>query len=86
MKTIFAASVIAAGIMLAPATAGAGERVGDAAMGALAGAVVLGPVGAVAGGVIGYTAGPGIGRGLRGHKTRSYRQVRRTRTARPNND
>jgi hypothetical protein len=86
MKTIFAASVIVAGIILAPATASAGERVGDAAMGALAGAVVLGPVGAVAGGVIGYTAGPGIGRNLRGHKARPYRQVRRTRTAHPNND
>jgi hypothetical protein len=38
------------------------ERVGDAALGALSGAVVLGPVGAVAGAVIGYTAGPSIAR------------------------
>jgi hypothetical protein len=38
----------------------AGERVGDAALGALSGAVVFGPVGAVAGAVIGYTAGPSI--------------------------
>ncbi|WP_020176427.1 hypothetical protein [Methyloferula stellata] len=36
------------------------ERVGDGALGALAGAVVLGPIGLLAGGVIGYTAGPGI--------------------------
>ncbi len=44
-----------------PATAVmAQERVGDGAMGALAGAVVLGPIGLLAGGVIGYTAGPGI--------------------------
>jgi hypothetical protein len=37
-------------------------------------------VGAVAGGVIGYSAGPDIGRGLRGQKARPQRQVRRTRT------
>jgi hypothetical protein len=80
MKSIFAASVLAAGIMLAPATAEAGERLGDAALGAVAGALVLGPVGAVAGGVIGYSAGPDIGRGLRGQKARPQRQVRRTRT------
>jgi hypothetical protein len=40
----------------------AAERVGPAALGALSGAVVLGPVGLVAGAVIGYTAGPEIGR------------------------
>jgi hypothetical protein len=34
MKSIFAASVLAAGIMLAPTTAGAGERLGGAALGA----------------------------------------------------
>jgi len=38
----------------------AGERTGDAALGALAGAVVLGPVGLVAGAAVGYTAGPSI--------------------------
>ena len=36
------------------------SRAGDAALGAVSGAVVLGPVGAVAGAVIGYTAGPAI--------------------------
>ncbi|SDS32305.1 DNA-directed RNA polymerase subunit N [Bradyrhizobium canariense] len=36
------------------------ERAGDAALGALSGAVVLGPIGAVAGAVVGYTAGPSI--------------------------
>ena len=46
--------------MLVPSAASAGERVGDAALGALAGAVVLGPIGLVAGGVVGYTAGPSI--------------------------
>jgi hypothetical protein len=38
----------------------AGERTGDAALGALSGALVLGPVGAVAGAVVGYTSGPHI--------------------------
>ena len=36
------------------------HRGGDAALGALSGAVVFGPVGAVAGAVVGYTAGPSI--------------------------
>src|SRR5262249_25359469 len=47
-------------IWCVPSATLAGERVGDAALGALSGAVVLGPVGAVAGAVIGYTAGPSI--------------------------
>ena len=36
------------------------RRGGDAALGALSGAVVFGPVGAVAGAVVGYAAGPSI--------------------------
>jgi hypothetical protein len=36
------------------------RRGGDAALGALSGAVVFGPIGAVAGAVVGYTAGPSI--------------------------
>src|SRR5262245_13312370 len=58
MKNIVVAAVI--GIWCVPSATLAGERVGDAALGALSGAVVLGPVGAVAGAVIGYTAGPSI--------------------------
>ena len=38
------------------------HRPGDAALGALSGAVVLGPIGAVAGAVVGYAAGPSIAR------------------------
>jgi hypothetical protein len=38
--------------------ASAQERAGSAALGAVSGAVVLGPVGAVAGALIGFTAGP----------------------------
>jgi hypothetical protein len=59
-KTFAAAALI---LTLATSTALAQEhRGGDAALGALSGAVVLGPIGAVAGAVIGYTAGPSIAR------------------------
>src|SRR5215469_8859669 len=58
MKKIVVAAVVASWCV--PSATLAGERVGDAALGALSGAVVLGPVGAVAGAVIGYTAGPSI--------------------------
>src|SRR5216684_7082513 len=47
-------------LTFAPAMALAQGRGSDAALGAVSGAVVLGPVGAVAGAVIGYTAGPSI--------------------------
>ena len=60
MRAFIALGLVAASISLAPTVAAAGERAGDAALGALAGAVVAGPVGLVGGGVIGYTAGPGI--------------------------
>jgi hypothetical protein len=58
MKKILAAAAIT--LAFAPSAVLAQERVGDAALGALSGAVVLGPVGAVAGAVVGYTAGPSI--------------------------
>jgi hypothetical protein len=47
-------------LALMSSTAMAAERPGDAALGAVSGAVVLGPVGAVAGAVIGWAAGPSI--------------------------
>jgi len=62
------------------------ERGGDAALGALSGAVVLGPVGAVAGAVVGYAAGPSIARswGLRRSQPRLQRQsARRSINAAP---
>ena len=67
MKKIIITLVMAT--TLTPLGAVAQERVGDAALGALSGAVVLGPVGAVAGAVVGYTAGPAIANswGLRRH-------------------
>jgi hypothetical protein len=62
--TALALSLISSGAM-------AQERGGDAALGALSGALVLGPIGAVAGAVVGYTAGPSIARswGLRRSST-----------------
>ena len=60
MRQFLAAVVIT--ISLAPSGAFAQERVGDASLGGLSGAIVLGPVGAVAGIVVGYAAGPGISR------------------------
>lgn len=57
------------------------ERAGSAALGAVSGAVVLGPVGAVAGALIGYTAGPAIahswGVGRSAPRSRAQRGVQR---------
>ncbi|WP_194392207.1 hypothetical protein [Bradyrhizobium sp. CCBAU 51765] len=66
-----------------PASAFAQERAGDAALGAVSGAVVLGPVGAVAGALIGYTAGPSIARswGMRGSQSARPRQPPRRAAA-----
>ena len=73
LKTILALAVVA--VSLATVGVFAQERSGDAALGALSGAVVLGPVGAVAGAIVGYTAGPSIARswGLR-HSEPRYKQ------------
>jgi hypothetical protein len=72
MKTMIAIAVIATA--LAPLGALAQERVGDAALGGLSGAVVFGPVGVLAGAVVGYTTGPAIASswGLRRHYHRRY--------------
>ena len=60
MKKTFALVVLTLALMSSAAMAQ--ERLGDAALGALSGAVVLGPIGAVAGAVVGFTAGPSIAR------------------------
>jgi hypothetical protein len=83
-KTIVLA---AAALSLMSSQALAGEhRGGDAALGALAGAVVLGPVGAIAGAAVGYTAGPSIAHswGFR-HSGSSTRRIKHTQApaARP---
>jgi hypothetical protein len=65
-------AVVVAAMSLVPVGAHAQERAGNAALGALSGAVVLGPVGALAGAVVGFTAGPSISRawGLRRSESR----------------
>jgi hypothetical protein len=68
--------VIVIAICLAPSITRADERVGDAALGAVSGAVVLGPIGALAGAAIGFTAGPAIASawGVRRSESRRARQ------------
>lgn len=75
-KALITAIVLLAGV---PASAVAQERAGSAALGAVSGAVVLGPVGAVAGAVLGYTAGPSIARswGVGGSRSARHRQPSR---------
>ena len=70
-------AIAAVALLLMPQLAIAGERPADAALGAVSGALVFGPIGLVAGAIVGYTAGPSISRGLRraephqGHRTSS---------------
>ena len=54
------AAIATLALSLISSVAMAQERGGDAALGALSGALVLGPIGAVAGAVVGYAAGPSI--------------------------
>jgi hypothetical protein len=75
-KALITAVVLLAGV---PVSALAQERAGAAALGAVSGAVVLGPIGAVAGAVVGYTAGPAIAHswGVRGSRSARHRPPRR---------
>jgi hypothetical protein len=75
MRGRLAAAMIA--VALTSSAALAQERMGDAALGAVSGAVVLGPVGAAAGAVIGYTAGPAIARSWGIGGRRYYRRAAR---------
>ena len=72
IKAVMTAAVLLA---LAPSAALA-QRAGNTALGAVAGAVVLGPVGAVAGAFVGYTAGTSISRswGLEGSRSSRHRR------------
>ena len=72
-RTFTAAAMI---LLLAPSAALAQERATDAALGAVSGAVVLGPIGAVAGAFIGYSAGPSISRSWGNDRSRSARHRR----------
>jgi hypothetical protein len=76
IKALAAAAMI---LMFAASSAFAqGHRPGDAALGALSGAVVFGPVGAVAGAVVGYAAGPSIARSWGFDRPGSSRHRRHT--------
>src|ERR1700752_4048510 len=68
---------VALSLALMSSTAMAEERPGDAALGAVSGAVVLGPIGAVAGAVIGWTAGPSISRSWGVNRASASRHSRR---------
>ena len=59
MKKTIAIAALALSLISSQARAGE-HRGGDAALGALSGAVVFGPIGAIAGAAVGYTAGPSI--------------------------
>jgi hypothetical protein len=73
-----AIATIALALSLLSSAAMADEhRGGDAALGALSGAVVLGPIGAVAGAVVGYTAGPSIARSWGFRRADRVRRVSR---------
>ena len=83
MKTMLRAGVLLA--CLVPFAAHAEERAGDAALGAISGAIVFGPVGALAGALVGYTAGPDIARSwrVRSPDRRAKGQAIRSKPAAP---
>lgn len=73
IRAVIAAAVIT---VVATSAALAQHRAGDAALGAVSGAVVLGPIGAIAGAFIGYSAGPSIARSWGIDRSRASRQRR----------
>jgi hypothetical protein len=81
MRKLIATAAFAAAIAVTSINAKAQERMGDAALGAISGAVVGGPIGAVAGGLVGLTAGPSIARSWGLHR-RSHHRDPKARAAR----
>ena len=65
-------------LTLLPFAAHADERAGDAALGAVSGALVFGPVGLVAGAIVGYAAGPSISQSWRRNRNQPRQGVRAT--------
>jgi hypothetical protein len=82
MLRFVTALLFATALPFASTPAIAGERTGDAALGALSGALVLGPVGAVAGAVVGYTSGPHIAHAW-GLRSSPHRRTRSASAAAP---
>jgi hypothetical protein len=76
MRIFLVATLIAGSLVSFEAKAQ--ERAGDAALGAVSGAIVLGPIGAVAGAFVGYTAGPSIARSWGMHRSPSRPRAQRT--------
>ncbi|WP_291865731.1 DNA-directed RNA polymerase subunit N [Bradyrhizobium sp.] len=81
MKRLIVAALMAQAFVSVEALAQ--ERAGSAALGAVSGAVVLGPVGAVAGAFIGYTAGPSIARSWGMQRPSSRSRARRAAPSGP---
>ena len=81
MKKLLVGALLAASFISFEARAQ--NRAGDAALGAVSGAVVLGPVGAVAGALIGYTAGPSIAHSWGVGRPASRSRARRATQAGP---
>ena len=81
-------TLVLLGLLLMPSVALAEERATDAALGAVSGAVVLGPIGAVAGALVGFTAGPSISHSWGLHRSGHQGQSRRStgRDVHPNVD
>jgi hypothetical protein len=83
MKKLLVAALIGGSFISFQASAQ--ERAGDAALGAVSGAVVLGPVGAVAGALIGFTAGPSIARSWGAERFAPRPRARRVTQTSPGN-
>jgi len=82
MRKLLVAALMTGSIISSEARAQ--ERAGSAALGAVSGAIVLGPVGAVAGALIGYTAGPAIAHSWGvGHSTSRSKARRVTQASAP---